>query len=119
MERQAVLTFSTRQVDEEMDAVFDQLSTAVEAFRSIAADAARAESAWKSAYARALLDAKVPGLKRTAAEVEALATVATETPFLAYKLSAAQERAQRELLGSLRARLDGLRTVCANLRVMA
>lgn len=99
--------------------MFDQLSTAVEAFRSIAADAARAESAWKAAYARCLLDAKNSTQKRTAAEVDALATIATETPFLAYKLTAAQERAQRELLGSLRARLDGLRTVCANLRVMA
>lgn len=113
------MTFSTRQVDEEMDAVFDRLSTAVEEYRVMSADAARTESAWKSAYARCLLDAKQSTQKRTAAEVEALATLATETPFLSYKLAAARERSQRELLGSLRARLDGLRTVCANLRVMA
>lgn len=113
------MTFSTRQVDEEMDEVFDRLSTAVEEFRTIAAGAARAEAAYKSAFARCLLDAKKSTQKRTAAEVEALATIATETQFLAYKLTSAQERSHRELLSALRARLDGLRTVCANLRVMA
>lgn len=75
-------------------------------------ECAEAESAYRSAYAHALLDAE----GATVGEREAKATLATEEQYLDRKLAEAKVEAAKEAGRNYRAQLDALRAVNANLR---
>lgn len=74
-------------------------------------ESARAEHAYKVAYARAIYQAT-----GTVVEKEASATIATEAELLRHKLADAVLKANQESGRNVRAQLDALRSVNSNIR---
>lgn len=95
----------------ELESLLERLWTETEALGQMTEDAAIAEVAAKTSYAKALLQAE-----GTVSERESRATVASEDELLARRLAEAKLLTQRELLQTLRVEIDGLRTLNANQR---
>lgn len=83
-------------------------------YRSLLLAVATADHAYKLGYSKALISAEGSMELR-----KAVATVATEELLYTKQLAEARRDAQRELIMALRLRMDGLRTVSANLRVQS
>lgn len=105
-------------IEEEMSQCFDGLASGVEDLRTLSELSARAEAAYKVAYAKALLRARAghDGKSPPMPVCEAMADIDADLPFLTLRVAQAKERTQREILSTLRSRLDGLRSICATLR---
>jgi hypothetical protein len=96
-------------------AVTDALDTQTELFAVIAEQRAEAEAAYKFLQARALVEqaGKVP-----VATKEAVAHLRGIAEFREWKVLEARERATQQKLMALRAQLEALRTIAANVRVL-
>ena len=94
--------------------IFDterQAAIAQAEYKDLCITAARADHAYKVAHAAALLDAEGPMELRKAA-----ATLAASDELVAKEVAEATRDAQKELILAIRLRMDGLRTVSANIR---
>lgn len=99
-------------IDAELERLSAVLEERTETLAELSTTAAQAEVAFKLAKARALLRAD----GRNAGEREARALLAVQTEYTDHELAAARLHAQQELLRTLRAQLDALRTLAANVR---
>lgn len=89
----------------------ERLEAETDSLRTLAVEAAATEVSHKAGYAKALLLADGPmDARKAAAEVEC------EQAYLARRISEAHYNAQRELLHSIRAQLDALRSIGADER---
>lgn len=91
-----------------------RLWSETERMAELAEASAEAEVRHKAAYARALL-----GAEGTQAVREAVAVRDTEDALLARRVAEARVLAQRELLATIRAEIDALRTLAASARAVS
>jgi|GEM_PF-5365893 len=97
-----------------------QLEEGTEEFSKLAEEKAIAESEYKERYWTALvrqIDSDGTGMHRlTAVQKEARASLMAREEFRRFKLMEAREKAAQQFLITIRARLDSLRTIAANVR---
>lgn len=104
-------------VEERIVAISDDMETATEELARLSDIAAEAEVNFKVKWAQQILKAKAAGDgKSTVSDREAEATIATESELRARIISEARHSVQQDKLRTMRARLDALRTVSANIR---
>lgn len=96
--------------------VADELEAETERYATICDEAARAEADWKYRSARSFIVLSEGEARMTAAEKDHRVTLANFSELRQYKLLEARRTASKEALNSLRARLDSLRTLSANVR---
>lgn len=105
------------QVENEIRRALHALEDQTDQFATVSELAANAEADYKHAYASAMLHAAAVATERVAAaKLEAVATVDTVEQLRHYKIMDASKTATKEALLSLRARLDALRSLTANIR---
>jgi hypothetical protein len=107
---------SQGEIEEMILAVADALEEETERYAQVCDQAARAEADWKYRSARSFIVLGEQEGRMTAAEKEHRVTIANFTELRTYRLVDAQRAASKEALNSLRARLDALRTLSANVR---
>jgi hypothetical protein len=95
----------------ELERLADVLWAETERLATLAEEAAVAEVRHKTAFAKELLQAE-----GSVAVREAQATCATEELHMARRVAEARLQAQRELLATLRAEIDAVRTLNASAR---
>jgi hypothetical protein len=99
------------EVEAEMERLGGQLEEATEQYAMEVVAAANAEVVYKIEYAKSYLRSK-----GTVAERESTAQVRCEAQLRSYKNAEAVMKAAKERLVTLRAHIDWLRTVAANVR---
>ncbi|MHB1777976.1 MAG: hypothetical protein ACYCU7_18615 [Acidimicrobiales bacterium] len=100
--------------------MLDELEELVETVRIAAEESARAEAAFKAAFAKSRMTFRVEaGGRPTVDAVDDFATVETEGGRLRYLLARERLVAAREASGACRSRLDALRTLAASVRTAA
>ena len=108
------------EVEELMSILGAQLEEGTEEFGKLAEERAVAEADYKERYWTALVrqaDSQYDhGIKFTASQKEARAALVAREEFRRFKLLEAREKAAQQHLISIRARLDSLRTMAANVR---
>lgn len=113
------ITMSPADIDQAILDVNDEMESATVHFDEVLDQAANAEADFKGAYARSLIRQSNESTGRTNAQLrDAIATAETIDKFRAYKVQDARKIAAKEYLLTLRARLDGLRSLGANLRTV-
>lgn len=97
--------------------ICDEMEVATELYSQLSEEAAASEAKYKYVHAKAHVEmAAVMSTKMTVTERQSRADLIADTEFRVYRLNEARRFAAREALLSLRARLDALRTLSANLR---
>jgi hypothetical protein len=99
------------QIELELERLSRRLMEETEAYAEAAERAAQAEADYKRAYFRAYLEAH-----GTVPEREARAHLAAEEEYAARRITEAVAQAKAELLRTIRAQLDALRTLAASAR---
>lgn len=109
---------SQGQIEGQIVALVDELADETYRYAAVEEMAATFEADYKYRFARSLLDvaANTSDRRVTAGEREATADVASASEFKVWKIHDARRRASKEALLSIRARLDALRTLSANIR---
>lgn len=102
------------QVEAELVRLAEMAERVTHAMKKRAIEHAKAESAYRAAFARAVLAAEGP----TVAEREAVATLASIEAYEARKLAEATLEAAKEAGRNYRAALDAWRSVNGNLRAL-
>jgi len=104
----------------EIESAIMRLSEELEAetyrYADIADLAATAEADYKLEAARLLIGLANTPTKMTAVEKHARVDAQCDAPYRVWKINEARRQASKESLLSLRARLDSLRTLSANIR---
>lgn len=103
-------------IESQILALVYELEEYTDAYATVCEEAARADVAHKRAFTRHLVMLAADQPKMTVALREAKATQKSIDEMAVGRIMAAKERATREKLTSLRARLDALRTLSANVR---
>lgn len=113
---------SPSQVADAIARMCDALEEATDTYRADIERAARSGAAYRLAWAEAMLAeiGNTSGSSRriTVAEREARVEVATNDDRIVAEVHEAQAKATKELLNSLRVRLDSARSLGANLRAL-
>jgi hypothetical protein len=91
------------------------MEDATDALEVVSQEAAEAEADYKGGFARSIL-AIAAGARVTAQEREARATVSNLDALRTYRIKEASRNSTKEHLNTLRAKLDGLRTIASNIR---
>ncbi len=105
------------EVEELMAVLGSQLEEGTEEFGKLAEERAIAEADYKERYWAALVRiVDEVGQRRTAAQRDAMASLMSKEEWRRYKLLEAREKAAQQYLITIRARLDSLRTMAANVR---
>ena len=104
------------QIEDEILSVSDALEAGTEQFADVADLAAECEADYKLSYARAFVGLSSTQAKMTAPERQARSELHAAAELRAWKIAEARRLSSKESLLSLRARLDALRTVSANIR---
>ena len=105
------------EVEELMSILGAQLEEGTEEFAKLAEERAIAEADYKERYWTALVrQVDHPEYRTTAPQREAKAGLLAKEEFRRFKLLEAREKAAQQHLISIRARLDSLRTMAANVR---
>jgi len=107
-----VNTLTNVEVDDEIMRLSAVMEEATDESARVSDAAGEAEAEYKLAHAKQLLC--VEGKNQGQRDAQALMNCQAE--FLRWKLAEGRLRAQAELLRTLRARIDALRTLAANLR---
>ena len=94
----------------------DELEEYTDVYATVCEESARADVAHKREFTRLLVTLAADAPKMTVAVREAKAIQKSIDEMAVAKIMAARERATREKLTSIRARLDALRTLSANVR---
>lgn len=98
-------------------ALSEALEDETHRYADLADEAAEAEADWKIKSARAAIGyASADGPKLTQAQIAARVELHAADELRRYKITEARRQATREALMSLRARLDAMRTLSANVR---
>ena len=105
-------TLTTLDVETEIERLSAQLEDATTEFANISDEAAEAELNYKLARAKHYLTADGPNQTHR----DAAALLRSEDEYRRHQIAEGRLRAQSELLRTLRARLDALRTLAANVR---
>lgn len=92
------------------------LEDSTEEYATLSDVAAEAEADFKLKMARAIIGMSASGIKATAQEKQARADLQAAEELRAWKIAEARRQAAKEHLLSLRARLDALRSLSANIR---
>lgn len=103
-------------IERSIMAVADELEEETERYDRVANLAADREASYKHAAAKAFVALADSGVKMTAGERQARADLAVVDEYRTWKITEAARASSREALLSLRARLDALRTLSANVR---
>ena len=103
-------------IESQILALVDELEEYTDAYATVCEEAARADVAHKRAFTRHLVTLAADQPKMTVALREAKATQKAIDEMAVGRIMAAKERATREMVTSLRAGLDALRTLSANVR---
>jgi hypothetical protein len=111
MQRRRGQPISQVEVEEEMLRLIDLLEEDTEAFERLAEDEAKKSALYKANWAKEYLAAK-----GSIKEREAWADYKMSEESYDWKISEALVKAKREKLSSLRASIDALRTLNANVR---
>lgn len=112
----AVRHLTQGQIEDEILSVSDALEAGTEQFADVADLAAECEADYKLSYARAFVGLSSTQSKMTAPERQARSELHAAAELRAWKIAEARRMSSKESLLSLRARLDALRTVSANIR---
>ena len=108
------------EVEQLMSVLGRQLEEGTEEYAKLAEERAIAEADYKERYWTALIrqvdSSTGNGPRYTAAQKEARAGLAAKEEFRRFKLSEVREKAAQQFLVTIRARLDSLRTIAANVR---
>lgn len=99
------------EIEEELIRLMDRLETETEQFETVAMDLAKKEALYKSNWAKEYLSAK-----GSIKEREAWADYKMDQQNFEYKCAEALVKAKREVLLSIRASMDAIRTLNANVR---
>jgi hypothetical protein len=99
------------EIEEELMRLVEMLEEETEAFETIAEDCAKKEAYYKSSWAKEYLSAK-----GSIKEREAWADYKLADENFDYKIAEALVKSKREKLLSLRASIDAMRTLNANVR---
>ncbi len=100
------------EIEQELLRFVDRLEAETEMFENLAVDAAKKESLYKNHWAKEYLSAK-----GSIKEREAWADYKMDAPHFEFKVAEAMMKAKREALLSIRASMDAMRTLNANVRV--
>lgn len=103
-------------VERRIMALSDTMESETHTYRQQAREAAEAEADYKLAHHRQIIAIAATGTKQTAAVREARAALAVADDYRLAKIKAAQLDATKQLLSTLRAQLDAVRTLAANVR---
>lgn len=104
-------------VEREITRLSGLMEEGVEELDRVSSDAAVAEADFKIRYAQERIKAKVQaGGKITVSDADDAATVETETELRRRLVTEAKKEVGQERMRTLRARIDALRTVSANIR---
>lgn len=106
------------EIEDGITTVADALEAETEQFAALAELAATLEADYKLSYARAFVALASAQSKMTAPEKQARAELHAAEQLREWKVAEARRLASKEALLSMRARLDALRTVAANIRGM-
>lgn len=112
----AVRHLTQGQIEDEILNVSDALEAGTAQFADVADLAATCEADYKLSYARAFVGLSSTQSKMTAPERQARSELHAAAELRAWKIAEARRLSSKESLLSLRARLDALRTVSANIR---
>lgn len=99
------------EIEQELIRLMDELEKETEQFESLAIDMAKKEASYKSNWAREYLSAK-----GSIKEREAWADYKLDQESFDFKCAEALVKAKREKLLSVRASMDAIRTLNANVR---
>jgi hypothetical protein len=102
----------------QIGATLDHLEEATEDYARFSREAALAEAAYKNAFALAVVSLSTDGFKRTIQEREQYATLRCKDEHEAYLVTRAAADATKQSHYSIRARLDALRTLSADVRTI-
>jgi hypothetical protein len=110
---QMITPLSLGEVEERILRLCEALEEESERYADLAAERADAEADFKYRHSRAFIEqnGKIP-----VATKEAVAQMRAANDFRRYRLLEARERATQSKLTSLRAQLEALRTIAANVR---
>ena len=108
------------EVEELMSVLGKQLEEGTETYEKLAEERAIAEADYKERYWSALIrqidSTTGNGPRWTASQKEARASLVSKEEWRRFKLLEAREKAAQQHLITIRARLDSLRTIAANVR---
>ena len=99
------------EIEQELLRLMDKLETETEQFETLAMDCAKKEALYKSNWAKEYLSAK-----GSIKEREAWADYTMDQQNFEYKCAEALVKSKRESLLSIRASMDAIRTLNANVR---
>lgn len=107
------------EVEEDIGRICRAMEAETHRYDDLAREAAETEADYKGAFARAMIATAAASRgdrSVTANEKEAIATAETITELRVWKLSQAKLAATKEALLSMRAHLDAMRSLSANIR---
>lgn len=107
-----VATLTNVDIEDEIMRLSGEMESATYEYATLSDEAAQAEVDYKLDNARELLKAEAPNQAARTAK----ALIQTREQFETHRIAEARLKAQAELLRTLHARLDALRTLAANLR---
>lgn len=107
---------SQGEVESEIMRLSEELEAETYRYADIADLAATAEADYKHESARTLVGFSNSSVKMTALEKQARVDLHCDAKYRVWKINEARRQSSKEALLSLRARLDSLRTLSANIR---
>jgi len=104
------------EIEADIMRVADEIEEQTHVYADVAHDAAVREADYKLRVARAIVSLSASEARMTAAEKQARADVQAAEELREWKIADARLKATKESLLSLRARMDALRSLSANVR---
>jgi hypothetical protein len=104
------------EIEEQILALSEELEAETYRYADVGDLAATAEADYKLASARLMIALSSSGAKMTSPERQARVDAECDGPYRVWKINEARRQASKEALLSMRARLDSLRTLSANIR---
>lgn len=104
------------EIESQILAIVDELEEQTYLYSTLSETAAEAEADYKRAASSKYVQLVSLAAKISVVEKQARVDAATDEEFRTWKIAEARRQASREALLSLRARLDALRTLSANVR---
>lgn len=104
------------EIEELIVRLTDEMEEETDRYSVLADEAANAEADYKLGFARAVVGLADSQARMTAPERQARAEVAAGAELRLWKIAEARRQATKEALLTLRARLDALRSLAANIR---
>lgn len=104
------------EIEERILSLSEELEAETYRYADLGDLAATAEADYKLASARMMIGLSSAGHKMTSPEKQARVDAECDAPYRVWKINEARRQASKEALLSMRARLDSLRTLSANIR---